>query len=270
VKRFARGPAAARVPWRDVGIGLGVGARFGGFAMIGSRTAAREEAREQAAARSRRRRARLAIPGLALLFAGLSALGTASAHAEDGTPVTPPESHHGSVRPYHLSVGSGTFRPWDGNRGYDVSAMFHRGFGSDRFWVGAELEFRHFEAEIKQDFRPDYDSYGVRFQFQYHPFPKAILSPYVGVGVGFLIHSVEDEYASGAPGDKVRGRVSGGTTLLGLAGVEMPVPFAPALQIFGEARIGNASDLWKRKGGNYQMDQVGGFTGMGGLRVRFE
>lgn len=212
------------------------------------------------------RRARFVL----VLVASASLLGSGVAAAEEGAPAAPEKPRHGSVRPYHVSVGSGVFLPWDGSRGYDVSGMFHRGFGSDRFWVGGEFEYRRFEADLKQDFRPDYDTFALRFQFQYHPFPKAIVSPYVGVGVGFLIHDVDDDRASGIPGDKLRSDVSGGLTLLGLAGVEVPVPFVPWLQAFGEARIGNASDVWKRKGGNYQTDQVGGFTGMGGLRVRFQ
>ena len=62
--------------------------------------------------------------------------------------------------------------------------------------------------------------------------------------------------------------MSGGLTLLGLAGIEIPVSFLDRIHVFAEGRLGNTSDLWKRKGGSFQMDQVDGVTGMGGVRVR--
>jgi hypothetical protein len=191
-------------------------------------------------------------------------LGSAAAAAEDPGP-----EKKRAEKSLHVSLGSGVFLPWDGNRGHNVSLTVHKGFGSDRFWVGGEFEWRHFEAEVKQDFRPDYNSFALRFQFQYHPFPKAVVSPYLGIAVGVMLNKVDDNHSHIDPTDKVRSDLSAGMTLLGLAGLEVPVPLLDRLRLFGEARVGNASDIWKRKGGNYQMDQIGGFTGMGGLRLRF-
>jgi hypothetical protein len=168
-----------------------------------------------------------------------------------------------------VSAGAGVFSPWDGNDGHNVALMIHKGFGSDRFWVGGELEWRYFEAEVKQDFRPDYNTFALRFHFQYHPFPKAVVSPYVGIAVGVVLNKVDDNHSRVDPSDKVRSDVSGGMTLLGLAGLEVPLRFLGPMSVFGEGRVGNGSDIWKRKGGNYQMDQIGGVTGMAGLRLRF-
>ncbi len=170
--------------------------------------------------------------------------------------------------PIHVSVGSGYFAPWDGSDGFDVSAMIHAGLGSDRFWVGGEFEYRRFEAELKSNYKPDMNSFALRFSFQYHPFPKAVVSPYVGISVGLVLNKVDDNHASGDPSDKVRSDVSGGTSILGVAGAEVPLG-SPRLMLFGEGRLGNTSDLWKRKGGNYQTDQIDGITAMGGLRFRF-
>jgi hypothetical protein len=202
----------------------------------------------------------LGAPFAVLAFALLAGSLASPARAEE--PV-----RRGSVRPFHLNLGGGVFQPWDGDTGHTVSGMLHRGFGSDRFWVGGEVEYRRYEPDLKRGYQPDMDTWAVRFQFQYHPFPKAIVSPYVGVAVGFLVSRVEQNRAS--DGDRVRDDVSGGTTLLALAGFEIPLPFVDPLQLFAEGRLGNASDAWKRKGGNYQMDQVGGVTGLCGLRVRF-
>jgi hypothetical protein len=170
--------------------------------------------------------------------------------------------------PFHLSLGAGFFAPWDGNDGFNVSGAGHVGLGSDRFWVGGEVEYRRFEPELKRDFRPDMNSFALRFSFQYHPWPKAIVSPYVGVSVGVLLNKVDDNHSRVDPNDKLRSDVSGGLTLLGVAGAEVPLG-TQRLHLFAEGRLGNSSDLWKRKGGNWQTDQIDGITAMGGLRFRF-
>ena len=190
--------------------------------------------------------------------------------AEDGSGAGFPEAAKRPKRkkpiPLHLSLGGGVFEPWDGDRGYSVSASVHAGLGSDRFWVGGEFEYRRYEAEVKRVFSPDMNSFLIRFSFQYHPFPAWVVSPYCGVQVGIAVHQAAD--LSDDTGNVAREKVSGGLTLLGLAGAEVPL-FTSRLHFFAEGRLGNTSDLWKRKGGNWQVDQVDGITGMGGLRFRF-
>ena len=170
--------------------------------------------------------------------------------------------------PFHLSLGSGVFIPWSGDAGFNVSGSAHVGLGSDRFWVGGELEYRRFESRLKTDFRPDTNSFALRFSFQYHPFPRAIVSPYAGISVGLMLHKVDDNHSRVDPNDKLRSDVSGGFTMLGVGGVEVPLG-TQRLHLFAEGRLGNSSDLWKRKGGNWQTDQVDGITAMGGLRFSF-
>jgi hypothetical protein len=187
--------------------------------------------------------------------------------AEDA-PAAEKKKENRASAPVHLSLGSGVFVPWDGDTGYNVSGTVHVALGSNRFWLGGEFEYRRFDADVKQDFRPTYNSFALRFNFQYHPFPDFVLSPYVGIAVGAVLNKVDDNHSRVDPSDKLRSDLSGGLTLLGLAGVEVPL-FTQQLQLFAEVRLGNTSDLWKRKGGNYQIDQIDGFTGMGGVRFRF-
>ena len=206
------------------------------------------------------------------LWVGLLASGATAAEpaAAEQAPAPALEQERRAGVPLHLSIGSGVFSPWDGDSGYNVSGTLHAGLGSDRFWVGGEFEYRHFEGRIKQNFRPDYNSFVLRFNFQYHPFPKAVVSPYMGIAVGVVLNKVDDNHQSGGvnAGDRVRSDVSGGFSMVGLAGLEIPL-VRERVQVFAEGRLGNTSDLWKRKGGNYQMDQIGGVTGMGGLRFSF-
>lgn len=200
----------------------------------------------------------LPLLGSAEAATGASAMESARGHG-------PQQSRS---KPLHLSVGGGVFQPWDGNRGFDVSGSLHVGLGSDRFRLGGEIEYRRFEVELKRGYRPDMNSFALRFSFQYHPLPEALLSPYLGIGVGVALHKVDDNHSRFDPSDRLRSDVSGGLSLIGLAGLEAPL-FTPRLHLFVEGRLGNGSDVWKRKGGNWQTDQVDGITGMSGLRFRF-
>jgi hypothetical protein len=193
------------------------------------------------------------------LAAPLAALGIAA-----GDPA--PAEGARAKSPLHVSTGAGVFLPWDGDTGFDVIALVHKGLGSDRFWLGGELEYRRYEAELKRGYDPVYDTFAVRFSFQYHPFPEAPVSPYAGIGVGLQLSRVDETHSRG---ERVRHAVSGGTTLLGLAGVDLGAGLLGPLTLFAEARVGNTADVWDRKGGNLQLDQIDGFTGMGGLRLRF-
>ncbi len=196
------------------------------------------------------------------LGCALLVLGAASLARADGA------AGAKSKAPVHVGVGSGVFRPWDGNSGYNLLASAHVGLGSDRFWVGAEFEFRKFQAELKRDFHPDMNSFAIRFSFQYHPFPQWWLSPYVGVSVGLQANRVEENKQRYPPFQRVRDDWSGGTSLLALAGFQVPL-FTERLHFFGEGRIGTSTDIWERSNGNVQFDQVGGIAGLGGLRVSF-
>jgi len=93
-----------------------------------------------------------------------------------------------------------------------------------------------------------------------------VLSPYVGIGVGFQLSHVEKTHVGGR---RVREGVGGGSSLLGAAGLDLVVPAFDPVRLFAEARAGNTTDLWKRKGGNFQTDQIDGFTGMAGVRLHF-
>lgn len=168
--------------------------------------------------------------------------------------------------PTHISSGAGVFLPWDGDQGFNVSALLHKGLGSDRFWVGGELEYRRYEAELKRGYQPEYNTFALRFSFQYHPFPKSVVSPYAGIGVGIAASYVDDTHSGG---QKVREEFGAGPTLVAVAGGDLAIPALDPLAFFAEARIGNTTDLWFRRGGNFQMDQIDGFTGMAGLRLGY-
>jgi len=201
--------------------------------------------------------------------------GPGAARAEDATAGAPPPPRTAeSDEPFHgvyLSFSAGYFRPWDSadDGGFQLALSGVKTLGRDRFWLGAEIEYRHSAVDVKSGFSPDYDTVLVRYLFQYHPWPEARISPYVGVGSGLALHVV-DRYAR-VDGDKQRIRtpVSGGFSLLGILGAQTSLSSDSPIRAFVETRFGNTSDIWKKKGANWQLDQVGGFTAAAGLRWSF-
>ena len=57
--------------------------------------------------------------------------------------------------------------------------------------------------------------------------------------------------------------------MLGLVGAEAMLPGSERFSLFAEGRFEALSDIWKKRGGNWQYDDVGGITGLVGVRTRF-
>lgn len=169
----------------------------------------------------------------------------------------------------NFSLSGGVYQPWAGDTGHSAILSAQYAHRADRFWIGIEVEHRRFEANLGSGFRPEYDSVLFRGLFHYHPFPEWTLSPYVGLGTGIALHVVERKGRVNGERRRYREPVSGGTTFLGLVGLQTRVPGTRRFSLFAEARIESAADLWEKRGASWRYDQVGGFTGNVGLRVRF-
>lgn len=169
----------------------------------------------------------------------------------------------------NFSLSGGVFQPWSGDVGHSAIFSAQYAHRSDRFWIGIEIEHREFDANVGSGFRPEYDSVLFRGLFHYHPFPEWTLSPYVGLGTGLALHVVDRKGRVNGERRRYREPVSGGTTFLGLAGIQTRVPGTQRLSVFAEARIESAADLWEKRGASWRYDQVGGVTGSVGLRFRF-
>lgn len=169
----------------------------------------------------------------------------------------------------NISLGGAVYEPWDGETGHGVILSAQYALLERRFWIGLEVEHRRYDVNLESDFSPTYDSVLFRGLFHFHPFPDATFSPYVGVGTGVALHFTDRNGGNDGDRRKYRRRFSPGTTFLGLAGVQTLLPGTSRLSLFGETRIETASDIWKKRGSNWRYDQVGGVTGMLGLRARF-
>jgi hypothetical protein len=169
----------------------------------------------------------------------------------------------------NVSLAGGVAQPWDGDPGHSVALSAQVALDQRRLWIGLEIEQRSFDAQLTKSFEPGYDSVIVRGLFHFHPFPEAAISPYVGLGVGIALHVADrDGFVDGV---QVRRRdsLSGGSSFLALLGVQTPIPASEHLALYAEGRLESLTDVWKKRGSTWQYDQVGAFTGMMGLRLRF-
>ncbi len=169
----------------------------------------------------------------------------------------------------NVSLSGGVYQPWSGDTGHSAILSAQYSLRADRFWIGIEVEHRAFGANMGSGFHPDYDAALFRGLFHYHPFPGSTLSPYVGLGTGIALHFVDRNGRVNGERKRFRQSVSGGTTFLGLVGVQTRIPGTQRLSAFTEVRIESASDLWEKRGSSWRYDQVGGVTGSLGLRIRF-
>jgi hypothetical protein len=179
------------------------------------------------------------------------------------TPAWPEEAE------LNFSLAGAIFEPWDGQTGRGVILSGQYALEKRRFWIGLEVEHREFDGSLESDFSPTYNSILFRGLFHFHPFPEAMVSPYVGVGTGLALHVTDRKGGEGDERKQFRRSVSAGTTFLGLVGVQTQIPGTQRFSLFAEARIETASDVWKKRGSNWRYDQAGGVTGTMGLRARF-
>ena len=169
----------------------------------------------------------------------------------------------------NVSLAGGVAQPWDGDPGHSVILSAQVALERRRMWIGLEIEQRSFSAQLTNSFEPDYDSVIIRGLFHFHPLPDARISPYAGLGVGIALH-VADPYGD-VNGVRTRRRdsISGGSSFLALLGVQTAIPVSEHLSLYAEGRLESLTDLWKKRGATLRYDQVGGVTGMIGLRLRF-
>lgn len=170
-------------------------------------------------------------------------------------------------------AGGGVVIPWDGNAGYSVSGeVLYRLAG--RAWrFGGEFEYRGYESQLFGVHDVDIDSYQLRVLAHYL-FELGPVSPYLGVGIQTSLNVIDDgaiEAVLGVPVDETGASI--GATLI--AGVELPL--AASVSAFAEARVSVDAQLTEEEDDYYSyyddddvdVEELGGFTGRAGLRIRF-
>jgi hypothetical protein len=183
-----------------------------------------------------------------------------------------------------LSGAGGVFTPYEGKAGFTGSVQLLAGTPTEKegraaFRFGGEIEYRSYKSKIFDVDDVRFDSGSFRALVQYHFLPESMspyVSPYVGGGFGFDINVIDNDKVEHALQD--RGyevvsvdKVGFGLDLLGMAGVE--VPLGSAVALFAEGRASVAFQLTKQSdfsgSGDIGVSNLGGLTGIGGVRVRF-
>jgi hypothetical protein len=167
----------------------------------------------------------------------------------------------------YLSAQVGGFVPWSGDAGIMTSVQLLGSGASGRSRWGGEFEYRAFDSKIEGVSNVDVSSYVVRAMWQYHFRPDAVATPYLGLGMGVTINSVDNDKVNDALGYHARDQVGAGLDGIFLLGVSVNIPGAEYMSVFAEGRVGLAFDV---SGGNdVDVEGVGGASGSAGLRFRF-
>jgi hypothetical protein len=174
-----------------------------------------------------------------------------------------------------LSLGAGgeVAIPWDGDSGWgaSVEALYRLPARGWRF--GGEFEYRHYQSEFFGANDVDVDSYQIRL-IAHYLFDLGPIWPYVGLGLHSAVNVIDDE-AIEAQVPFVNVDESGASIgATAIAGVE--VPLFDCLSIFAEARAGVDAQLTEEDDDcnfcdddDVGVEELGGFAGRGGVRIRF-
>jgi len=168
-----------------------------------------------------------------------------------------------------ISGGGGIFYPFQGRSGFNALVQV-MGIVSPQERFGVELEFRKYETEFFNAKNIDTKSYIVRGIGQYF-FRSHGISPYVGLGLNLAVNDFDgNEVERKEPSVDVKTGWGIGYGVTGLVGIEVPVG---DIAFFGEGRVSGDFQVTiyeKRSGKNkVNFESLSGFTGMGGIRMRF-
>jgi hypothetical protein len=168
----------------------------------------------------------------------------------------------------YLSAQVGGFVPWQGDAGVMTSFQLLGSGASGRSRWGGEFEYRDFDTKIQGVRDVGVSSYVLHAMWQYHFRPEAVVTPYIGLGLGLVIDSVDDNKVNNALGDNARDQIGVGLDGVFLFGVSVNIPGADYMSVFAEGRAGLAFDA-SDGGNNVEVEDVGGASGSAGLRFRF-
>ena len=192
--------------------------------------------------------------GILLLGGGLE-----RASAEEGE----------AKRNFIVSGGGGIFEPFNGKTGFSglVQAMIAI---SPRVRLGGELEFRDYETELFNVKDVGIQTFHFRGLGMFFFRPEGI-SPYIGGGFGFSVNSIDDnKIERNRPGIMVKSDIGLGFGVMGLVGLDVPIGTRVAL--FAEGRANADFQVTETEGpgsSNTEIENIGGLSGLGGIRFRF-
>jgi hypothetical protein len=183
-----------------------------------------------------------------------------------------------------FSAGAGANVPWEGDTGYSVMGSVGTTLFTDFVRLAGEFEYRNSETQLDlSSVSPglgtigmSVKTYDLRAIARWVVFPHSI-TPYVGFGAGFKLVAADDRELKQALADALSIPIStlGETQsygvsagFLGLAGLEVPL-FNEHFALYAEIRADYTWELTDGVSRVLDNDNLGSFTGMGGVRLRF-
>ena len=183
-----------------------------------------------------------------------------------------------------FSAGAGANVPWEGDTGYSLTGSLGTTLFTDTARLAGEFEFRDSETPLDlSSISPglgtigmSVKTYDLRAIARWVVFPHSI-TPYVGIGAGFKLVAADDRELKQALADALSIPIStlGDTQsygvsagFLGLAGLEVPL-FNEHFALYAEIRADYTWELTDGVSRVLDNDNLGSFTGMGGVRLRF-
>jgi hypothetical protein len=163
----------------------------------------------------------------------------------------------------HVSAQVGGFVPWDGDAGVMTSIQVMGSNAAGRSRWGGEFEYRSYQRKIQGVDNVDSSSYVLRGLWQYHFRPDALVTPYVGLGMGLTINAIDDDKVEDAVGSNARDAVGAGLDGVFMLGIAANIPGAEYISVFAEGRVGLAFDAYGQNG-DVDVDNVGGGSGSAG------
>ncbi|MBW2232778.1 MAG: outer membrane beta-barrel protein [Deltaproteobacteria bacterium] len=177
----------------------------------------------------------------------------------------------------YVGAGVGVLVPYEGGTGWTLMGEIGTDWTNKWVRVGAEFVFSNLDqgADLTSVGLPPVEvrlrTYELNFVTRYVMFPGRI-SPYLGVGGGFIFIDVDDgklKQALGVPPIFQSGSTTGiGGGLLGLVGLEIPL-FSKSMNLFAEARVDYYWEFTSNLKPLIDEKNYNGFSGIGGLRMRF-
>jgi hypothetical protein len=204
----------------------------------------------------------------------------------------------------YLELDGGYFRPWDpgtftpppvpflnpniNDTGWYVAGAVMGGTASGKARFGGQVEYQNYTAngpsiDIIGLTKPAvrWDSWLLRFLFQYNFMPDSLIQPYIGAHFGFSVNRFDDSIYQALSGGGGGGitiidlqNIGVGIDFAGLAGVAIQIPGAEWMQLYGQAKFGYhavfATTITNIGGiDNLEVLNLGGINAGGGIRFRF-
>jgi hypothetical protein len=167
---------------------------------------------------------------------------------------------------FEIGLGGGGFVPWEGNSGYAVVGQIMGSLEPRNWRFGGEFQYRDFETDYFSVSGVQTQQFALQGFFHYRFFAESMVTPYAGAGIGIAINVIDDDKIEDQKPALDVSPVGGGAGIFGIGGLELLL--GDTVTLFGEMRL-SADVQLTDKGGSIDAENIGGFTGLGGIRLRF-